>query len=371
MKQFNFKIYKGSMQYLLFFDALFKDKQMNKEHYLLDNNITPSSYRRARTSEHKVGREIVDKISTYFGYKITPKDVVDKLETLTTKIYHAMNYKIFKSYEEDLEQLKSLLKEKYLIEPVIELLILFLNINSTKSVKAVIQDNLELYNKIKNYKSFYTDELLVIYDLTNIYFEGEDDEEIRMRKYDNAMAYFILSSQSFRNEKYVEALYYGYMSKDICEKEGSIKRIIYLNEIIMSSLLRIGSYEECYDLAYNQILILESLGIEDQVMKFAQKFVIVALFGMKKYELIINMLKNRETCNLTEMTCLIVSKFYAERKRYEIFLKEDIDYSMFDKDSLIYINNLNKFLTKKDKKALSELENDKIMLPVIKILKKL
>lgn len=371
MKQFNFKVYKGNMQYLLFFDAMFREKQINKEFYLLDNNITPSSYRRARVAEHKIGKEIVLKISKNFGYQLTPKNVVDELEKLATKIYHAMNYKIFNSYEEDLKYLKELHKENYLINPVIELLILFLNINSNKSVKIIIPENLELYKKVKNYKPFFTDELLIIFDLTNIYFEGEYDEELRMRKYDNAIAYFILSSQSFRKERYVEALYYGYMSRNICEKEGSIKRVIYINEIIMSSLLHIGSYEECYNLSYRQILILESLGIDDNVMKFAKKFLIVALFGMKEYEQIIEILKNRQTFNLTEMTCLLVSKFYTNRKEYDRFLNEGIDYEMFDNNSLIYIKNLSKFLIKKDKKVLSELENNKIMLPVIKILKKL
>lgn len=371
MRQFNFELYKGSKQYLLFFDALFKDRSMNKEYYLLDNDITPSSYRRARTTEQKVGMDIVAKIAKGFDFKVPSNELVDELEKLATKIYHYMNYKIYKTYDSDLEYLNNLLRENYLINPIVELLILFLNMNSTKSIRIVIDENLELYEKIKKYKTFYNDDLLLIYELLNVFFEAESDEAIRMKKYDNAMAYFILASQASINKRYIECLYYAYMSNEMCEKEGNIKRSIYLNETIMSSLLHIGSYEECFDLSQKHRLILEALDMGGYDMKVLDKFQVVAALGMKKYKYVIELLNNKKSATMTEVVCLIVSKYYTNKKEYEQYLSEGLNYDSFNKKTLESLEILKKFLTKKDKKLLIELENAKIMMPVLNILRKL
>lgn len=370
MKKINLQQYNTSSQNFYFFDALFKEKGIHKENYLMDNYITPSSYRRARAKEQSVGYEIIKHLCELFDYNITPTEVVNKLEKVATRIYNSMNYKIFTTYNDDLEYLESIIDKKYLITPIIELLILFLKINSPQDPKYTILGNMDLFKKIKTYKIFYNEDLLIIYELITLYFGNEKDEDARIKKYNNAMAYFILASQSFRNGKYVEALYYSSKSKEICEEEGNIKRIISLNNIIMSSLLYVGNYEECYELANKQMLILEAAEAEKFEFKFTTKFLAVSAIGVKDYETIINIVSKEEAYNLTCIFCLIIAMYNIYKKEFNNVLADTIDFDSFDDESIKSFELLKKFLLKKDKTYLNYIQNEQIMPPLLKILKK-
>lgn len=370
MKKINLQQYNTSSQCFYFFDVLFKEKGIHKENYLMDNYITPSSYRRARAKKQSVGYEIIKHLCELFEYNITPIEIVNKIEKVATRVYNSMNYKIFTTYNDDLKYLESLRDKKYLITPVIDLLILFLKINSPQDPKYTIVENMDLYKKVKTYKNFYNEDLLTILELITLYFGSEKDEDARIKKYNNAMAYFILASQSFRNAKYVEALYYASKSKEICEEEGNIKRIISLNDIIMSSLLYVGNYEECYDLANKQMLILEATEAEKFEFKFATKFLVVSSIGLKDYDIIIEYLDGKDAMNLTCACCALIALYNINKKTYQERLNQILDFSSFDDESTKTFELFRKYLLKKDKSYLNEIKNEQIMPPLIKILKK-
>lgn len=44
MKHIDLSCYKKSMPFFNLFDIYFKEQKINKEYFLLDNNITPSTY---------------------------------------------------------------------------------------------------------------------------------------------------------------------------------------------------------------------------------------------------------------------------------------------------------------------------------------
>ena len=60
--------------------------------------------------------------------------------------------------------------------------------------------NLDTFKRIKGYKIFFNEDLLIIYELVELYFDLEKEDDVRIKKYNNAMAYFILASQAFREE---------------------------------------------------------------------------------------------------------------------------------------------------------------------------
>lgn len=372
MKKINLQQYYTSSQYFYFFDALFREMGIHKENFLMDNYITPSSYRRARAKEQSVGFEILNHLCELFEFVITPKDIVNKLEKLATRIYNSMNYKIFTTYDDDLAYLESIRYNKYLITPVIELLILFLKINSPKDPKYTIIENIDTFKRIKGYKIFFNEDLLIIYELVELYFDLEKEDDVRIKKYNNAMAYFILASQAFREEKYVEALYFASKSKEICEQEGNIKRIIALNRTIMSSLLYVGNYEECYDLANRQLLILESTQASDNEFKLAIKFLVVASIGIEDYKNVIESLDSdiMPNYNITCILSLIVALYYDDKKTYLNRLNNLIDLESYPKEVLDDMETMKLFLIKKDKNYLFQFKSDKIMPPLLKILKK-
>ena len=57
MKKIHLDIYKETRQYLYLFDVLMKDEIINKDYFLADLGINPGSYRRAKVTEQKIGKE--------------------------------------------------------------------------------------------------------------------------------------------------------------------------------------------------------------------------------------------------------------------------------------------------------------------------
>ena len=57
MRRIDLKEYLKSMKLLLVFDALIKGEIINKDAFLETKGIAPSSYRRARAKDQKVGDE--------------------------------------------------------------------------------------------------------------------------------------------------------------------------------------------------------------------------------------------------------------------------------------------------------------------------
>ena len=371
MKKFDFTIYKSTRQYFLMYDVLIKEKVPNRDNFLIDNDIPPSSYRRCKASEQHGGREIVDKLAKVLHLTTTTDEEIDEIEKFASKVYYQMTYKIFKSYKEDIEYIKGLLEKNHILFPVLELLLLFLYMNDNRTVKDVIDDYTELFNKVKKYKVFLSEELMEIYELTYIYFKGANKEEIYLKTYTNAIAYSILAAQAYNRGDYITCLYFSNRSKEICEKEGNVRRILRLNKNIMICLLHVGNYDECYELASRQILILESLEIEDESLLTARKFLLVASIGCEKYRKVLELLQIKDELNLTEITCLMIAYYNLNKKEYENYVKNGINYDANDKIFLKYINALNNFIKKPNKKYLEKLNNSEIVSPMKKIFKKM
>ena len=361
MKKFDFSIYKDTTQYFAMFDVLIKKHAVNKDHFLLDHNIVPSSYRRCRNSEQKAGSSIINKLCKVLKLKPMTNEEIDELENFADKVYYYMTYKIYKTYEEDINYINSLLNENSILFPILKLLLLFLNMNANKSGKVIISENKELYLEIMKYQEFYTDELLEICELAKIFFEGENKEQVYLRTYNNAIAYTILSYQSSYKKDYVASLYFAYKAKEIAEREGNIKRIIYLNNTIMMNLLFVGNYDECNELASRQKLILQSLDITGTEMNLVNKFLTVSYLGLEKYKSVIKMFDEHKNLTLTEFSCFVMAAFKLYRKNFDNFVEDRIDNINTPAYIIEYLRNLRLFLKKPDKNKLLKLEHPEIM----------
>ena len=97
MKKFDFSEYKNSKIYFQMFDVLIREKVPNRDHFLIDNDIPASSYRRCRTIEQNVGRDIINKLANLLNLKTNTDEEIDQLEKFANKVYYQMTYKIYKS----------------------------------------------------------------------------------------------------------------------------------------------------------------------------------------------------------------------------------------------------------------------------------
>ena len=68
MKDIKLSEYQNTSIYFHLFDVVIKNKNLNKDEFLISIGISPSSYRRARKSEQAIGKEIVKILADYFNY---------------------------------------------------------------------------------------------------------------------------------------------------------------------------------------------------------------------------------------------------------------------------------------------------------------
>ena len=160
--------YKDPAIYTNFFDVVIKKVAVNRDIYLEDLDISPSTYKRVKNHESKRGKLIIEKLSDHFNYKIPTNEFIDELEEKFNKIYHNVYYKIETEYENDLEYLDELLKENYIIYPLIELMKLFVIFHSPLDTKIKFEKNKDLYESVKSYLLFYNNDLEELYELFNI-----------------------------------------------------------------------------------------------------------------------------------------------------------------------------------------------------------
>lgn len=56
----------------------FWKKGIRKEIFLLDNDITPSTYRQCRKGEYNIGSKIINKMANKFSLKVPNVDLVNE-----------------------------------------------------------------------------------------------------------------------------------------------------------------------------------------------------------------------------------------------------------------------------------------------------
>lgn len=368
MKKFNLTIYLNSLPYFNFFDVYIKELGIKKEDFLKRIGVTPSSYRKCRKGGLNIGARIIEQVAEALELKVPNDELIKELEEFINKVYNNMYYKIYTTYEEDLAYVDRLLEDKYTIFPILKALKLFLLANANKKIDNILELNKELYEEIKKYDKFFYDDLQELYELVYLTFEENIPANCWIKNYSNAIAYFVLATRSYLNKHYIESLFFAEKAKAMLLKDGNVNRVLYLNNTIMSNLIHVGNYEECYELATTQLLALESIGCTSGFqVKAGKKFQIVSLLGKKEYKEIRKLYYEKERFNLTELTCLLIALYFDDRKVYEVYYKDLIADS--EETELSFYKNLNLYLKNKNKASLEFLEKQEIMNHLIIVLK--
>ena len=125
MFSLNLNDYKKTKIYLQLFDVILKDLPINKEEFLLEHDITPSSYRLARKVEQNVGKSIIIKLSEVFKFVTLADDELEDVEEQLNKIYFDIYYKNYVNYDSHLEYINEMINKNFLIHPLFKLFKLF------------------------------------------------------------------------------------------------------------------------------------------------------------------------------------------------------------------------------------------------------
>lgn len=375
MKKFDLSIYKSSQPYFDLLDTYIKEQGIRKEAFLLEVGVTPSSYRKCRKGELNIGFEIVEKISNHFLLKVPDDIFLDKLEKFINKIYKDIYYKNFKSYKQDLEFIEELLNENYVIFPLFKLLKIFMIAASNDDIFKIQKNNKELYEEVAKYELFFNHGLYELFEIVYLVFTDSISSNHWIKNYKNGMSYFVLSTRSYLDGRYIESIFYGDKCKKMLFEDGNVNRLFYLNNTIMSSLIYVENYEECADMAFRQLASLESINFQEKFQfTMSKKFRILALLGEKKYDLIKEENINNFDMTLTELVCMIIAMYLKNNKDKKYFeyekYYEELEVDTLPEEYSVPIKLIDQMLKNKSKakKIVPMLKNYEIMPHLEKIL---
>ena len=342
MNNISLDLYKGSRWFIKFFDVYIKQFEKNKEYLFNELGINYSSYRRCRDSEQNIGKEIVLILAKKYGLTVPDVDEIDECEELVNKIYYYVFYKLDDLINESLLKIEEKINSKSLLFPIYELLKLLIASNFNKSPNSIYLEYNGLFNEVKKYYNFFTEELKEIFEILDLFF-GENDK--LNTSYNNPMAFQVLASKSYAKGKFVEGIYFATKSQELLIKELNFKRYIIVNNTLICCYLSLGNYNEAYSLASKQLYNAISLKLESNEITLTKKYLYVSLLGLKEYSKLVNELEKETEFNPTFLTCLFVSL------------------------SIIDIDKYNEYISTKDKKILKKLSECEIMSSLIPIIR--
>lgn len=373
MKQFDFNVYKGNSKYVSFFDEYIKENGEVKKDLFKKLDISDSSYNRLRGCETNIGNTIINLLSSNYNLLQISNDSINKLSNLITKIYNNMNYRIFDSYDSDLKIIDKMIKDNSIMFPILYLIKLFMKVNVNLIITRIRKEDIELYNIVKRYEKFYTNDLLEILNFLSVIFEDELTLDMCININNNPMTYHDLSLRYYLEEKYEYAYYYAEKAKNILIDESNYKRLIMVNRVIIDSLLNLNEFDKALDYAQKNKLSLMALNFNDEISIY-DNYIAISFLGLRRYKDIINLLfmkKDLSELSTIETICYIASINMIISKHNIYDDSDNINnieslYKGLDKKMVVCVNS---YLYKKDLNILNELGKNGATKSLIRVLR--
>ena len=369
MKKIDLKEYKDFKQYFSFYDVIIKRVSSNKDVFLESLYLSPSSYRRAKNTGNKIGKQILNDLCKHFNYKMINDLIVDEIEEKINSIYYSVYYKNYDTYEDDLFWLESMLEKRYIIYPVLLLFKLLLLINSHIKPNNIIKNSKDIYEELQQFELFFNDDLLEIYEVIKVSFVNEINNNVLAYNYKNELSYFTLASKCILSQRYIEGIHFSEKVKNIFIREENFLRVYYANLNIMASYNLLHKYDECYALAQKQLLSLKAHKILEFEYNATLRHYLASCLGLGRYNNIINSLNEKEHLNKTEAICFLVAIYKIDKNEYTKYM--DLVKSNMSQEEDNFLDLINSLLVDNNKKVISLLESMKITKSVIEILKKM
>ena len=371
MKRINLKEYSKSMKLLLVFDVLIKTEilAINKDAFLKSKSITPSSYRRARTKEQKVGDEIVHTLSKHFELKLCNESYIEQLETLVSNIYFDINYRVIENHSKYIEILDKLLEEKPILFPILKLIKLFVITFYDGDLTELVNTYSSEFDYISQFQSFFSDELLEIFDLLKLSYSSTFTKEMLAKQYKNGISYSVISAKHCAEKKYYDSLFFALKAKSIFLNENNYRRCISINFTILNNLASTGNFEEYYNVSYEQIQTMKSFNITTEEYLTCQNHRIISSLSLKKYDEVCELIKNNPKITLTGMFCYIIAMFHLKKNGFENWYIEFVTKNKFTDEVKYICDTLIDYISAPEKKKMAEIEKFRIMPTLIEILR--
>lgn len=348
MKYFSLQEYKTIKQRLIYLDILIKNETSNKDMFLQEHFISPTSYRRAKNDGKKIGNQILKDLSSYFNYKIPTDTLIDEIEQRLNEIYFNTVYKKYKSYEEDVKYLDSLILENYIINPIVKVFRLLLEVYSDQNPYLIKISKDSDYKEICVYDKYYTNDLLKIKEILDLTFIDNINSNVYTKTYHNELSYYTLAAKLSLNEKYIEALYFGNIAKEFLIKQENYVRLYFLNVILLRAYNKIGNYKEAYLLADKQLYSLKNINEFKMVYDNTVSQYIVSLIGLKEFKKLFDYIYEKKSLKFYEIIVLFFCKYKFDFKNYTSFINDYIEIDDLSDERKNIINMFNEYIFSKN-----------------------
>ena len=369
---FNLSEYSKSMRQLLVFDVLIKEEVVNKDVFLSDLIISPTSYRRAKIKEQNVGNEIVLKLAKHFKIRLVSEKYIKRLEKLISKIYFDINYRVTDRHEQYLEELSNLDKEATVLFPIVKLFKLFVVTFSNKNVPDIIDEYVNDFLYISQFESFYNSDLLEIYDLLKLTFSSTLTKEMLAKQYSNGIAYSIIAGKQYFKEQYFESLFFAQKAKEFFIKENNYKRCITINFTILNNFASTGAFDDFYSLAKEQFLTVRAFNSNSNSIDVvtSRKFMTMAALSVNKLDEVFELVEEVNNITLTEVFCYIIAKFkLLDEKSFDKWYLEYMDKLTISSKFKATCDLLIDYLKKPEKRKIELFKNCGVIKSLIEVIK--
>lgn len=354
MKDIKLSEYQNTSIYFYLFDAIIKNKNLNKDEFLISIGISPTSYRRARKSEQAIGHEIIKILADYFNYRLLTNEEISNMEILFTNIYNDMYYKCFYNYDSYMNILDHEIATNSILFPILYNFKSFMMLN--KILKPEEEKKaFDIFKENKCYENFFNFQLKNIFEIYDIFFLDDFQEYYSINDFDDGLKFYIISSIYVKKNDVIKFFYYADIAKNYFLKDNNFMRVLYLNNTYMNVYSKITDFQSCYNLAKSQYLSLKGIGKICDISDNALAYFTVSCIALKKYSEILSILDGKIKLLRTVAYCKLVALYMLKEKEYEEARDELLSKS--DENEASALNALNSYLKKHDDKSLKIIEN--------------
>lgn len=362
--------YKQNKQYLFLFDILIKEVASNRDFFLEELDIAPSSYRRAKMNEHNISKQYIYKLSNYFGYKIIKENEIEKYQIFLNEIYNNFYYKIDSKFTYLIGKLEECISEKNLFQPIFMLFKLLLTSSKDNSYSIIRNESLYLLEEVKKYSLFFNNEMNEILDYIELLFEENIDNKNYNLNDKSALFYSALASKYCDRNESLISLFYASKAKEKYFLDANYKRLANLEFTIMSCYCNMKNYDKYYELAYKQFFNFKNLNNSINEYNLSKIHLAIAMLSLNKYKDILYMFNDIKDMSFSEIVCVLIAQYKVNKKEYYVLFNNLIQNARNN----IQINDLeiiNTYIENKDKKCLKKLSENSVLNILVKLLKEL
>ena len=379
IKKFKLDDYYNNYRYsILFFDPLIKEK-VNElgttiDEYLEEFYITPSSYRRVRSKNQPVGKEITSILLK--EYNINPLDInkKDKYENLLQKIYDFSYYRLdgILDFENDVDEY---INDNNILKPIFVLFKLLINchkVTENYSKEEIQEQNKELYSKVSKFNNgYYMGSFIdLLFIIEVLYFRQKMDLEYANSLLTNSeikgMVSFAISSRFMMNADYSSATYFSKKCEKYLVDDYNYNRLFILNVNLCSCYNKLGDYEVTINMAEKQIHAAQVLHfkiVEYQTLRV----LMVALIGLKQYNRVVDEVMKMEDKSFIEYIFLLLAYFKLYPNKYQDIVDMFNKRIIFNNDDYLF-NVVLEYIKNPNKENYIKINNTHLNIPLKNII---